>query len=103
MVTVGILALTAVLFFILPRTAEAAFSRLIAHRIFLPGFSNQVTLGDIGEIKTNSRPVMHIKIWSALAGGAAEVAGRRTHAISTGSAGPIPTVRRKRWPWRTTT
>jgi protein-glutamine gamma-glutamyltransferase len=69
MVTIGILALTAILFFILPRTAEAAFSRLIAHRIFLPGFSNQVTLGDIGEIKTNSRPVMHIKIWSALAVG----------------------------------
>jgi transglutaminase-like putative cysteine protease len=66
LVTVGILALTGILFFILPRTAEAAFSRLIAHRIFLPGFSNQVTLGDIGEIKTNSRPVMHIKIWSAL-------------------------------------
>jgi transglutaminase-like putative cysteine protease len=66
LVTTGILAVTAVLFFILPRTAEAAFSRLIAHRIFLPGFSNQVTLGDIGEIKTNSRPVMHIKIWSAL-------------------------------------
>ncbi|HEY1496157.1 MAG TPA: DUF3488 and transglutaminase-like domain-containing protein [Candidatus Solibacter sp.] len=66
MVTAGILALTAVLFFILPRTAEAAFSHLVAHHIFLPGFSNQVTLGDIGEIKTNSRPVMHIKIWSAL-------------------------------------
>ncbi len=66
LVTVGILAVTAVLFFILPRTAEAAFSRLVAHRIFLPGFSNQVTLGDIGEIKTNSRPVMHVKIWSAL-------------------------------------
>ncbi|MCU1232538.1 MAG: transglutaminase domain protein [Candidatus Solibacter sp.] len=69
MMTLGILALTAILFFILPRTAEAAFSRLIAHRIFLPGFANQVTLGDIGEIKTNSRPVMHIKIWSALAVG----------------------------------
>jgi transglutaminase-like putative cysteine protease len=65
LVTFGILSLTAVLFFILPRTAEAAFSRLIAHRIFLPGFSNQVTLGEIGEIKANSRPVMHIKIFSA--------------------------------------
>ncbi len=68
-VTLGILALTAGLFFILPRTAEAAFSRLIAHRVFLPGFSNQVNLGDIGEIKTSSRPVMHIRIWSALAVG----------------------------------
>ena len=66
LVTVGILALTGVLFFILPRTAEAAFSHLVAHRIFLPGFSNQVTLGDIGEIKSNSRPVMHVKLWSAL-------------------------------------
>ena len=33
--------------------------------VFLPGFSNQVNLGDIGEIKTSSRPVMHIRIWSA--------------------------------------
>ena len=62
LVTLGILTLTAGLFFILPRTAEAAFSRLIAHRVFLPGFSNQVNLGDIGEIKTSSRPVMHIRI-----------------------------------------
>jgi transglutaminase-like putative cysteine protease len=65
MVTLGILALTAGLFFILPRTAEAAFSRLVAHRIFLPGFSNQVNLGDIGEIKTSSRPMMHVRVWSA--------------------------------------
>jgi transglutaminase-like putative cysteine protease len=64
MVTAGILAMTCGLFFILPRTAEAAFARLFAHRIYLPGFSNQVTLGEIGEIKTSSRPVMHIKIFS---------------------------------------
>ena len=69
LVALGILALTGGLFFLLPRTAEAAFSRLIAHRVFLPGFSNQVNLGDIGEIKTSSRPVMHIRIDSALAVG----------------------------------
>ncbi len=68
-VTLTILALTAGLFFILPRTAEAALSRLIAHRIFLPGFSNQVNLGDIGEIKTSSLPVMHIRVDSAQAVG----------------------------------
>jgi transglutaminase-like putative cysteine protease len=68
-VALGILALTGGLFFLLPRTAEAALSRLIAHRVFLPGFSNQVNLGDIGEIKTSSRPVMHIRIDSALAVG----------------------------------
>lgn len=60
--TVGILSLTAGLFFMLPRTADAAFRHLISHRIFLPGFSNQVMLGQIGEIKTSSRPVMHIRI-----------------------------------------
>ena len=69
LVTLGILTLTAGLFFILPRTAEAAFSRLIAHRVILPGFSSQVNLGDIGEIKTSSRPVMHIRVWSAQAVG----------------------------------
>src|SRR6516162_942974 len=49
-VTAGILLLTAGLFFILPRTAEAAFSHL-SPRSLLPGFATQVTLGDIGEIK----------------------------------------------------
>jgi transglutaminase-like putative cysteine protease len=64
-VTLGILALTAGLFFLLPRTADAALSRFISHRIHVPGFSNQVTLGEIGELKTTSRPVMHISIISA--------------------------------------
>ncbi|MBV8728685.1 MAG: DUF3488 domain-containing protein [Acidobacteriia bacterium] len=63
--TLGILLITGGLFFLLPRTAEAAFARLISQRTYLlPGFSNQVTLGQIGEIKTTSRPVMHIAIYS---------------------------------------
>ena len=62
-VTIGILILTTGLFFILPRTADAAFSRLISHRMHLPGFSSQVNLGEIGEIKSTTRPVMHIRIW----------------------------------------
>jgi len=61
-ITFGILALTAGLFFMLPRTADAAFRHLVAKRFYLPGFSNQVTLGEIGEIKNTSRPVMHV--WS---------------------------------------
>ncbi|HEY2013520.1 MAG TPA: transglutaminaseTgpA domain-containing protein, partial [Bryobacteraceae bacterium] len=65
LVTVGILALTAGLFFLLPRTADAAFSHLISHRLHIPGFSNQVNLGEIGEIKNTSRPVMHISVISA--------------------------------------
>jgi protein-glutamine gamma-glutamyltransferase len=63
-VTLAILGLTGGLFFLLPRTANAAFARLISHRIYLPGFSNQVTLGEIGEIKTTSQPIMHIAIFS---------------------------------------
>jgi transglutaminase-like putative cysteine protease len=62
-VSLGILLLTAGLFFLLPRTADAAFSHLISHRMHLPGFSTQVNLGEIGEIKNTSRPVMHISIY----------------------------------------
>jgi hypothetical protein len=61
--TLGILSLTAGLFFMLPRTASAALDQLVSRRIFLPGFSNQVTLGQIGEVKINSTPVMHVKVF----------------------------------------
>jgi len=64
LVTLGILTLTAGWFFLLPRTADAAFARLIRQRIHIPGFSNQVTLGEIGSIQTSSRAVMHIGIFS---------------------------------------
>ncbi len=60
-VTVAILSLTAGLFVILPRTADAAFAHLTSRRLHVPGFANQVMLGEIGEIKTTSRPVMHIR------------------------------------------
>jgi hypothetical protein len=58
----GIFGLTGVLFFVLPRTADAALSRF-AHRDFLPGFANEVTLETIGQIKTTSQPVMHIRLF----------------------------------------
>lgn len=69
-VTLGILALTAGMFFLLPRTADAALAGLVSHRIFIPGLSNHVTLGEIGELKTSSQPVMHIAIYSNPTGGA---------------------------------
>jgi transglutaminase-like putative cysteine protease len=62
-ITAGILVMTGGFFFILPRTADAAFARLISKRMRLPGFSNQVNLGDTGEIRNNARPVMHVRIW----------------------------------------
>jgi protein-glutamine gamma-glutamyltransferase len=65
----GILALTAGLFFLLPRTADAAFAHLISHRLHLPGFASEIRLGEIGEIKISSRPVMHIHLWGQAPGG----------------------------------
>ncbi len=61
-VSFGILVITAGLFFFLPRTARAAFQHLVSHRYHLAGFSNHVTLGDIGEIKKENTPVMHVKM-----------------------------------------
>ena len=61
-IALGILALTAGMFFVLPRTADAALSRFARHASF-PGFANQVNLGQIGEIENSSRPVMHIRIF----------------------------------------
>lgn len=58
----GILVITAGLFFFLPRTARAAFQHLVSHRYYLAGFSNRVKLGEIGEIKRENTPVMHVKM-----------------------------------------
>ncbi|MCW5978648.1 MAG: DUF3488 domain-containing protein [Bryobacteraceae bacterium] len=62
LVTLGILLLTSGMFFVLPRTAHAAFQRLIPERYRITAFSNEVTLGEIGEIKRNSRVMMHVRV-----------------------------------------
>ena len=62
-IALGILTLTAGMFFLLPRTADAALSTLISHRIRVAGYSEHVTLGEIGEFRTSSRAVMHIAIY----------------------------------------
>ena len=61
LLSIGILAMTGGLFFFLPRTARAAFRHLIPERYHLPGFSNEITLGQIGEIKSQGTPVMHVR------------------------------------------
>jgi protein-glutamine gamma-glutamyltransferase len=60
-VTAGILVLTLLLFVVLPRTANAAFRRLRPAGYHLTGFSSEVTLGQVGQIQKDSRPVMHVK------------------------------------------
>jgi transglutaminase-like putative cysteine protease len=57
----GILTMTAGLFFVLPRTARAAFERFLPQHSHVSGFSESVRLGQIGEIKKSSVPVMHIR------------------------------------------
>lgn len=57
----GILVMTAALFFVLPRTARAAFGRFAPQTFHLAGFSNSVTLGEIGEIKQSSIAVMRAR------------------------------------------
>jgi transglutaminase-like putative cysteine protease len=61
-IATGILILTGGLFFLLPRTAQAAFQRLVPQRYHIPGFSNEVTLGAIGEIQQRATPMMHVRI-----------------------------------------
>jgi protein-glutamine gamma-glutamyltransferase len=61
-VSVAILVITAGLFFFLPRTARAAFQHLTSPHLHLAGFSNRVTLGEIGEIKKSNTPVMHVRM-----------------------------------------
>ncbi len=56
----GILALTAGMFFVLPRTARAMFGKF-APQNYLTGFGNEVRLGDLGKIKRSGRAVMHIR------------------------------------------
>src|SRR5580704_7952140 len=61
----GIFTMTAGLFFVLPRTARAALDRFVPQRYHLTGFSNVVTLGEIGEIKRSSATVMHVRSYQS--------------------------------------
>ena len=58
----GILLMTAGLFFLLPRTARAAFRHLIPERYHVTGFSNQIDLDRTGDLQLSDSPVMHIHI-----------------------------------------
>jgi protein-glutamine gamma-glutamyltransferase len=65
-VVLGTLAVSTVLFFVLPRTARAAFQHLVPEQFYLSGFSRHVTLGTIGRLKRMDTPVMHVKIESRM-------------------------------------
>lgn len=63
-ISVGALALTAGMFFLLPRTARAAFRHLVPDRYRVPGFSNQIVLGEGGRIRHSATPVMHVRFFT---------------------------------------
>ncbi len=62
--SIGALALTGGMFFLLPRTARAAFRHLVPDQYRVPGFSNQIVLGEIGRLKRVSTPVMHVRFYT---------------------------------------
>ncbi len=61
LVSGSILMFTGALFFVLPRTARAAFQHL-STRYHVSGFADSVTLGEMGEIQRNDAPVMHVRM-----------------------------------------
>ncbi len=61
-VSVGILVLAAIIFFILPRFSTGFFSAYAFQPELITGFSNDVTLGQIGEIKRNRAVIMRIQV-----------------------------------------
>ncbi len=60
--TAAILLLTAGLFFVLPRTAQAAFRRLSPSRVAIPGFGGEVRLGQLGTVVDDHRPILRVRI-----------------------------------------
>lgn len=56
----GVVVLTAGLFFVLPRTARAALERLMPAQQRVAGFANEVTLGQPGPILRDTNPVLRI-------------------------------------------
>ena len=78
-IALGILTLTAGMFFLLPRTADAALSTLTSHHIHVPGYSDRVTLGEIGEFKISSRRRHAHRHLPQPADGLGQMARRRAH------------------------
>ncbi|MGH9862339.1 MAG: transglutaminase TgpA family protein, partial [Candidatus Acidiferrales bacterium] len=60
-VAVGVLLLTAVFFFILPRFSTGYMSAYGFQQEQISGFSDEVSLGDIGSIKQNPAVVMRVR------------------------------------------
>ena len=81
LVAVSALAIGAVIFFLIPRFTTGYLSALNLQPGLMTGFSDDVTLDEIGKIQKNSSVVMRI----------ASTATLRPPRTSTGAASPSPT------------
>jgi hypothetical protein len=63
-IAIGILVLTAAMFFLLPRTA-VAFERLMPQRFRAPGFSSEIVLGETGDVRQSRTAMMHVRFFDA--------------------------------------
>jgi transglutaminase-like putative cysteine protease len=68
-VAVGAILLGTLFFFLLPRFSAGYFSRMNLQPSLMTGFTGDVELGQIGEIKKNSAVVMRVKMGQFLRGG----------------------------------
>ncbi len=64
-ISTGVLAMTAVLFFLLPRTAREIAGFMPLNGVRLSGFGNHIGLGAIGRIQRDQRAVMHVKAYTS--------------------------------------
>jgi protein-glutamine gamma-glutamyltransferase len=62
LITVSIVLMTVGLFVLLPRTAGAAFRSLVPEKYHVTGFSNEISLGQLGRIQQSTQPLVHVQI-----------------------------------------
>jgi hypothetical protein len=74
-IAVAVMVSTTGLFLLLPRGAEAA-ARLSSYRLWLPGSSGRVTLGEIGKLQAVARPALHVRIFGDRDGSSLHWRGR---------------------------
>jgi hypothetical protein len=58
---VGVLVLSVALFFVVPRTARVALERLMPGVQHVSGFAPEFTLGQPGEMRRSSAPMLHVR------------------------------------------
>jgi len=64
---VGVVVGAVAIFFVLPRISAGYFSSFAPHTEIISGFSDEVRLGQIGEIKQTDTVVMHVQVESGQA------------------------------------